>query len=54
VGNFSREWRGINHDTAAFAVASIQNWWDTMGQKAYPEAHDLMVGLFSFYQPELA
>ena len=22
---------GIDHDTAAFAVASIKGWWDTMG-----------------------
>lgn len=34
---------GIDHDTAAFAVASIQGWWETMGQKKYPEAGNLMI-----------
>jgi len=34
---------GIDHDTAAFAVASIEGWWETMGQKAYPEARNLMI-----------
>lgn len=34
---------GIDHDTAAFAVAGIQGWWETMGQKQYPEARSLMI-----------
>ena len=31
---------GIDHDTAAFAVASIRRWWQPMGQPRYPAAHD--------------
>ena len=34
---------GTDHDTAAFAVASIERWWTTMGKKAYPEATDVLV-----------
>lgn len=34
---------GIDHDTAAFAVASIRSWWDTMGITVYPNATDLMI-----------
>jgi transposase len=34
---------GIDHDTAAFAVASIQGWWDSMGHSRYPEAKNLMI-----------
>jgi len=34
---------GIDHDTAAFAVASIEGWWETMGHKAYPDARNLMI-----------
>jgi hypothetical protein len=34
---------GIDHDTAAFAVASIRDWWRTMGQPAYPEANQLLI-----------
>ena len=34
---------GVDHDTAAFAVASIERWWGTMGKKAYPGAHELLV-----------
>jgi len=26
---------GINHDTAAFAVASIRSWWNEMGKEKY-------------------
>jgi len=29
---------GQSHDTAEFAVASIQGWWDTLGRARYPEA----------------
>ena len=28
---------GIDHDTAEFAVASIRQWWQTLGQATYPE-----------------
>jgi transposase len=34
---------GIDHDTAAFAVASIRGWWETMGQERYPDARNLMI-----------
>ena len=34
---------GTDHDTAAFAVASIRGWWQTMGQEAYPEAIELLI-----------
>jgi hypothetical protein len=34
---------GIDHDTAAFAVASIQAWWETMGRSRYQEAKDLLI-----------
>lgn len=34
---------GRDHDTPAFAVASIRQWWEQMGQKAYPEARALFI-----------
>jgi hypothetical protein len=34
---------GISHDTAAFAVASIERWWTHMGRRAYPKARTLLV-----------
>ena len=34
---------GIDHDTAAFAVASIRSWWNTMGKRAYPDADRLYI-----------
>jgi hypothetical protein len=34
---------GIDHDTAAFAVQSIRNWWEQMGQPTYPAATDLLI-----------
>ena len=34
---------GISHDTAEFAAASIQRWWDRMGQKRYPGAKRLLI-----------
>lgn len=34
---------GTDHDTAAFAVASIRNWWETMGKPAYPAAKRLFI-----------
>lgn len=34
---------GIDHDTAAFAVASIRRWWDTMGRLRYPRAKTLLI-----------
>ena len=34
---------GIDHDTAQFAVASIQGWWQHLGRARYPEAASLTI-----------
>jgi transposase len=34
---------GIDHDTAAFAVASIRKWWRKMGRPAYAKASHLLI-----------
>jgi hypothetical protein len=34
---------GTDHDTAAFAVASIRRWWDSMGRANYPRAKRLLI-----------
>lgn len=34
---------GIDHDTAAFAVATIRSRWRRMGQRAYPGAEELLI-----------
>ena len=34
---------GRDHDTPAFAVASIRRWWRAMGERAYPEATELFI-----------
>jgi Rhodopirellula transposase DDE domain len=34
---------GDDHDTPAFAVASIARWWERMGRVRYPEATRLMI-----------
>ena len=34
---------GADHDTAAFAVATIGRWWDMVGSRAYPHAHRLLI-----------
>ena len=34
---------GDDHDTPAFAVASIARWWERMGRMRYPEATRLMI-----------
>ena len=34
---------GTDHDTAAFAVASIRGWWRHEGQSLYPEAKGLLI-----------
>jgi transposase len=34
---------GTDHDTAAFAVASIRRWWQTMGKPLYPGATRLLI-----------
>ena len=34
---------GRDHDTPAFAVASIRQWWTMMGRRAYPHAETLLI-----------
>jgi hypothetical protein len=34
---------GTDHDTAAFAVATLRRWWEQVGSLAYPEADRLLV-----------
>jgi hypothetical protein len=34
---------GRDHDTPAFAVASIRQWWTMMGRPAYPKATALLI-----------
>ena len=34
---------GRDHDTPAFAVASIRQWWTMMGRRAYPQAPALYI-----------
>src|SRR5260370_185999 len=34
---------GTDHDTGAFAVASIRSWWNGPGRAAYPGARRLLV-----------
>ncbi len=34
---------GRDHDTPAFAVASIRQWWTMMGRRAYPETTALFI-----------
>ena len=34
---------GRDHDTPAFAVASIRHWWRRMGRRAYPNATTLYI-----------
>ena len=34
---------GDDHDTAAFAVATIGRWWDMVGARAYPHARRLLI-----------
>src|SRR5271155_2256015 len=34
---------GVDHDTAEFAVATLERWWREMGRTAYPEATELLV-----------
>ncbi len=34
---------GIDHDTAAFAVNSIRQWWRRVGRARYPEATRLLI-----------
>ncbi len=34
---------GTDHDTAAFAVASIRGWWRHEGRRLYPKMKDLLI-----------
>jgi transposase len=34
---------GQDHDTPAFAVASLRRWWRAMGTGAYPDAQELFI-----------
>ena len=34
---------GVDHDTPAFAVRSIAQWWRSMGKRAYPDAKELLI-----------
>lgn len=34
---------GVDHDTGAFAVAAIRQWWQSMGSQAYPNATRLLI-----------
>jgi hypothetical protein len=34
---------GTDHDTAAFAVATLRRWWQQVGRAVYPEAERLLV-----------
>jgi hypothetical protein len=34
---------GTDHDTAAFAVATLRRWWEQIGRAAYPAATRLLV-----------
>lgn len=34
---------GIDHDTAHFAARAIQRWWEDMGMRRFPRAHELLI-----------
>jgi Rhodopirellula transposase DDE domain len=34
---------GTDHDTAAFAVATLRSWWDSIGRRRYPHAQKLLI-----------
>jgi len=34
---------GITHDTAQFAIATIEKWWKRMGMRAYPKARSVLI-----------
>jgi hypothetical protein len=34
---------GLDHDTAAFAVNSIRQWWLNVGRARYPDATRLLI-----------
>src|SRR5262245_54607480 len=47
VYNLARNWGFVNvgtdHDTGAFAVASIRGWWRAEGRRLYPRARRLLI-----------
>jgi hypothetical protein len=43
AGNAGWVSAGTDHDTAAFAVATIRTWRDKAGQAAYPDARRLLI-----------
>jgi hypothetical protein len=34
---------GTDHDTSAFAVATLRTWWETIGRAHYPAAERLLI-----------
>ncbi len=34
---------GIHHDTAHFAARAIGRWWEDMGSRRFPRAHELLI-----------
>jgi hypothetical protein len=34
---------GVDHDTAEFAMATVQQWWQRMGREMYPNAQQLLI-----------
>ncbi len=34
---------GTDHDTSAFAVATLRSWWETIGRRRYPSAQKLLI-----------
>lgn len=34
---------GTDHDTSAFAVSTLRQWWDTVGVHRYPDATQLLI-----------
>ncbi|WP_203831571.1 ISAzo13 family transposase, partial [Actinoplanes palleronii] len=34
---------GTDHDTAAFAVATLRRWWDSYGRQRYPDTSRLLI-----------
>ncbi len=34
---------GVDHDTSAFAVATLRTWWDNLGKSRYPTADQLLI-----------
>ena len=34
---------GTDHDTSAFAVATLRTWWDSVGRARYPSAQRLLI-----------